>query len=469
MLKNLHLISIIIIAGIFIFLRFYKINDSFLFLNDMGRDMLVLNQWKETGKPPLSGPQTSVMAFNQSAVYFYLLYPGFLISQGNPISSVYTLGLFYLAFLLGGYYFLHQNKKIYYTFLISFLLLSIHPQYVIQGRFVWNPSFITPLIVTSVISYFLLLQKYSIKKLTTFSLSISLAVSISYSATPILMAVFIHWLLLNRQHFSKYFFGLTSSFIFINLPTIAFELRHKLFLTKSLFTKNSVEKSSLSLYSRFNEFAHFAFPSDNNLISLFFGLLIITVCIYVIFKFNNNRSSFAHLVASLYVLTTLITFAIPFPIHSHYIFGLTSLLFLLIGSLSMTTSVMLAIIISFYYLQPTKIEKYFLIAPRTYQQMSNCYSKYCSSFKQPIFVSLQSGILPFHNGPEHRYLLKKSGCTTIEIEKAANDAKYMAVVVESSKFDSKVNYYELDLFGKHREISRLTCQSNLEVVTLEKI
>lgn len=461
--------AIVLIAGIFTFLRFYNLDQSFLFQNDMGRDMKVLQEWHDTGRPPLLGPQTSVMAFNQSAVYFYLLYPGFLISSGHPISSVYTLGTFYLLFLLGGYYFLHHNKKIFNIFLISFLLLSIHPQYIIQGRFVWNPSFITPLIITSIISYYLLLQNYSLKKLIVFSFSIALAVSISYSATPILIAIFIHWLSLHRQHFTKYFSALSISFLVINLPTIAFELRHKFLLTQSMFTKNTVEKSSLSLHSRFTEFSRFTFPADNLSISLYLAIFTLLVCLFLVIKYRHKSNSFIFLIASLYLLITLITFTIPFPIHSHYIFGFTSLFFLLIGTLPQITSTLVIVVFSLFYLAPPKIEKYFTPAPRTYQQMMDCYSLYCDQFKEPTFVSLQSGLLPFHNGPEHRYLLRKAGCQTKEIEKESGSAKYMTVVVESSNFDSKVKYYELDLFGKNKEIFRLSCQPNFSVVTLEKI
>lgn len=41
--------------------------------------------------------------------------------------------------------------------------------------------------------------------------------------------------------------------------------------------------------------------------------------------------------------------------------------------------------------------------------------------------------------------------------------------IDNGIFDSKTKYYELDLFGKNKEVSRLKCQDNLEVVTLEKI
>lgn len=469
MFKKPNLTVIVIFAGIFMFLRIYKINDSLLFSNDMGRDMKVMQQWYETGKPPLLGPQTSVMPFNQSAVYFYLLFPGFLLSGGNPISSVYTLTVLYLCFLLASYYFLHKDKKLFTIVLIAFLLLSIHPQYIIQGRFVWNPSFVTPLIITAVISFYKLLESFAIKKLIAFSVSIALAVSMSYSVTPLLIAFMVLWIIASRQYFFKYFIALFISFFIINSPTVLFELRHKFLLTLSLFSKNTTHTENISLYSRYLELSRLTFPTDSQNLSLFLSIFTLLSCLFLTIKHFKNRTSLSYIVATLYLLNTIITFMTPFPIHSHYIFGFTSLFFILVGVIPKICSILIITIFSIYYLQPTRIEGYFKPAPRTYQEMSDCYLAYCNTLKEQTFVSLQSGLVPFHNGPEHRYLLKKEGCNVKDIEKESDVAKYMTVIVESSTFDTKVTYYELDLFGKHQEISRHNCQSNLQVVTLKKI
>ncbi|MFA5026122.1 MAG: hypothetical protein WC503_06465, partial [Candidatus Shapirobacteria bacterium] len=131
--------------------------------------MSVLSQWQNTGKPPLLGPQTSALAFNQSAIYFYILYPGYLISHGNPVSALYTLGFVYIFTLLLGLYLLRKDKNLTKVLLVSFSLISIHPQYINQFRFVWNPSFVTPFIISAIISFYLLTQKFSWPKMWIFS------------------------------------------------------------------------------------------------------------------------------------------------------------------------------------------------------------------------------------------------------------------------------------------------------------
>ena len=104
--------------------------------------------------PPLLGPLTSALPFNQSAVYFYLLYPGYLLFGGHPISSVFTLIIFYLIVFVFLFVFLKKNSNLATSLLITFYLISVHPQFIIQNRFVWNPSFIPPLIFVSIYSFY---------------------------------------------------------------------------------------------------------------------------------------------------------------------------------------------------------------------------------------------------------------------------------------------------------------------------
>ena len=74
--------------------------------------MLVLWDWNKTGKIPLLGPQTSALPINQSSVYFYILYPGFLLSKAQPISANYTLSFLYVVAFVAGMVLLRKEKKI---------------------------------------------------------------------------------------------------------------------------------------------------------------------------------------------------------------------------------------------------------------------------------------------------------------------------------------------------------------------
>ena len=200
-MKYIKYIIPIFLISLFLFLRFYNIKNGLFFFNDMGRDLLVLQKWQETGKPPLLGPQTSVMPFNQSAIFYYFLYPFYLFSQGSPFSALLANTFLYLSIYLTGLFVFKKNNQITDTINFCFFLICIHPQYIIQNRFVWNPSLVTPLIFISIFSFYLLLNQYSKIKLWLFSLSLALAISFSYSTIPIFLALFLYWLFFNLKKF----------------------------------------------------------------------------------------------------------------------------------------------------------------------------------------------------------------------------------------------------------------------------
>lgn len=381
----------------------------------MGRDMLVLQAWKNTGKPPLLGPQTSVLPFNQSAIYFYLLYPGFLISQGNPMSSLYTLAIVYIAAFIVGLYLLKDNSKFYKILLISFFLISIHPQYISQSRFVWNPSFVTPFVLATGISFYLLNKKFSWPKMWIFAANIAIAISLSYSVAPLLIAIFIYWLLFNRKYFTSFFIALFVSFFVLNLPTIFFEVRHNFFLTNLLFNKQSPTQAGISLPEKINSLSQFVFmlPIQKLNIALLIGFIIL--CIYLILKNIKKAVSFQFIAAFLFLLLIMLTLVTPVTVQPHYIFVFTALLFLIIGSLSNIFSGLILILFSFFYLKSSVLSIYFKEVPRTYTEMTKCFQNYCDVHHEPTFVSVESSYLPFHNGPEHRYLLRNSGCNIKDV------------------------------------------------------
>ena len=184
-MKYFKFIIPLLLISLFLFLRFYNIRDGLFFFNDMGRDLLVLQNWQLSGKPPLLGPQTSVVPFNQSSIYFYYLYVFYLITKGSVFSALFANAFLYIVIYIFGLVIFKKDSKITKIIHLSFFLICIHPQYIIQSRFVWNPSLITPFIMSAFFSFYLLIQKYSKFRLWAFSLSIATAISISYSVIPI--------------------------------------------------------------------------------------------------------------------------------------------------------------------------------------------------------------------------------------------------------------------------------------------
>lgn len=463
------LITASFLVALFLFLRFYNLDKSFFFQNDQGRDMLVLWDWKTTGKPPLLGPQTSALPINQSSLYFYFLYPGFLLSQGQPISANYTLAFFYVASLLLGIWWLKRDKKLLLILLFTFFLISIHPQYIIQNRMVWNPSFVGLFLISSLLALVRWLKDEKTMDLAVFALSAALAVSFSYSVAPVLLACLIYILFAKKKLFLKSIAAVVTSLILINITTLIFEMRHGFLITKSLFSRGISPQAAvnITIQSRVNNFINYGVSSPNSTLNILVILAAVLLVIYVLVSRKSHKIS--RELGILWLLSFVFSLLLPVQIHTHYIFGITTLMFLFLASLPIKFSLTISAIFVLIYLNPATVSKYFSPSVRSVAEMSSCFKKVCSEQTAPIFVTVQANFHPYHNGPEHRFLMKEAGCNVKYIEEPDQSANLMAVVLDGSNYiQGQTSYNELTMFGKSKEIKRYNCQPNFGVVILKK-
>ena len=78
--------------------------------------------------------------------------PAYLLTNQSPFATIYTGVIFYLAMFTFGLYYLRKNKWYQNLLIVSFFFVTIHPQFIVQNRFVWNPTFIGPLLFLSFFS-----------------------------------------------------------------------------------------------------------------------------------------------------------------------------------------------------------------------------------------------------------------------------------------------------------------------------
>lgn len=464
----------LLIAAFFLFIRLYNIQTSLLFFNDMGRDFLALLDWQETGKPPLLGPQTSAFSFNQSATYFYLLMPMYLLTGGSAFSSIYTVVVFYVLVLggLGWYLYLHR-RKLFPGFLLLCWLITLQPEIIRQNRFVWNPSFLVPFLVMA--AYVLLTQKKLINKkaIILFSVSAASAVSFSYSAIPSVFAMLVVAFFMYRKEALKLFFGTFLAGILVNLPTLAFELRHNFVLTQLLIHGQTLQQTATSWIIKLDTLGKYLI-SSNQIISAT-TLILLVMAVYFSYRYFQNNQKIEQkrslsISFSIFMFSLILILILPMNIESHYIFGILTLLLLTVAYLKKPWALLVTIWLSVWWLQPMQLQKYFQPARRTVSDLQSCYQQYCSTHPESLYVSMQSGILPYHNAPEHRYFMRQAGCRVLNIEETQDQSDTMAVVVDDSLYEhGKTAYNELTLFGTSEVADELNCQDNLQVFTLKRM
>lgn len=465
--KLLIVIFSVLVVSIFIFTRLYNIKNGLFFFNDLGRDADVLYTWQKTGKPPLLGPQTSALPINQSPVYFYWLMIFYLLIRSNPIYSILAYLVFYLTIFFFGIIVFKKNNKLIGLWLGSYFLMAIDPQYIIQSRYVWNPSFASPFILLSI---FFLYQSINKKKTTKVFLSaffLSGAIAFSFSIAPLFLVYLIFLIFYDKEKIIKFLFSFIISLVFFFLPVIFFELRHNFLLTTSLLFKSYPKQQDLDFFIKFNSLSNYLLGTQY----LIFNKIILTILFsYSFYQFLKNKEkpkiSFFYF---LFFTLIILTFIIPITVQAHYIFAISVILFLILFFEKKLVNLIILFILCFFYLLQIITGDYFKNSPRTYNQINQCFHQFCQTFKKPIYVSAVSNFHPYHYGPEHRYLLKKNGCLVKNIEENQMSTDTMMVVLDSADFNENVSYYELDLFGPYQKIKKHYCRPNFGYVLIRRL
>lgn len=461
-----YLLTFLLIS-LFLGLTFYNISSSLFFQNDIGRDFLVLYDWSTTGKIPLLGPQNSAIPFNQSAVYFYLLYPFFLLSKMSYFSTLFANAFIYLFCLLFGLK-IAQEVKLKYSYLAVFGLMILHPLIIGQNRYVWNPSLVPPFLMLAILGYILLLKGWAYPRLLVLSISLALAVSMSYSVIPVFMMMGVLAVATNRKYWWQVITAFLASLLLVNLPTVIFELRHSFLLTSSLIHGTITSGQSMSFSDNLQALLNYGFYGDrfNNLMLTIF-LMSLAYTIYLIQQRDQVKLRLSLLI--LFIGSLVIYLLQPVGLKDYYLLGLLVEAMFIIGSLPRKVFWPICLVYAGIWIQSGNINKYFYPAIRTVDQLDSCFVQVCQQIKEPVFLTVQASFHPYHVGPEFRYIAKKQGCDVKYLETDPAGASKMIVVADQSTYQSgKTDYLELRQFGPATLEKTISCQGNVNVSLIKK-
>lgn len=236
---------LLLLVGVFLWTRLYRLPETFDLFGDSARDLLELAEWRTTLKPPLLGPHTSAISFNQSAWYFYYLFPFYVVSGQSLYTSqiaiiVWYLGWLYAGFRYGEKYGLAQDKLI-----LLWAIIVFHPFVVAQTRTVWNPSMVLPLMLAAlVVELWWLTHVPSKKQIFFWALCVMFAVGFSYSVIPAVGLMVIAGLLLLKKYRLWLLTSLFAAVVLVNIGTIGYEFKYHFLLTKNLPNQQVLQTSS---------------------------------------------------------------------------------------------------------------------------------------------------------------------------------------------------------------------------------
>jgi len=224
--SNLILLAILII---FLFFRFYQINQRVQFDWDQERDAQVAKEIL-SGHLTLLGPRVlGPDKFFLAPYFYYLLAPFYLLANLHPRAIIYFLLFYNLVFFVLTYLVLKKSFS-RQTALIFLLLWSVNKAAIVADVIAWNPI-VVPILVIILLGI--------LKKPNWFYLGILLSVGINFhfqAGFLAVLAVIFLFLSLNKKVNFRSVLTSFSGFSLPFFPLILFDLRHN-FLNTKLFIR----------------------------------------------------------------------------------------------------------------------------------------------------------------------------------------------------------------------------------------
>lgn len=217
-----------------VFLRTWNIENFLYFIYDQGRDAFVFEQMSQ-GDWKLTGPTSGVAGFYLGPLWYYVGYPGYLLSQGNVIGfSLWYIMIACLALPL--YWFI--SRKLFTNNLyagICAVLLGFVPSSIWGSTFIWNPLLSLPLMSFALICFWYARNSRVALGLGFLSVALTLQSEFAYAVffLPTLY-ILIPWF---RKKFHVFDFLIAAVAVGITLlPQLLFELKNNWVMTKSIFS-----------------------------------------------------------------------------------------------------------------------------------------------------------------------------------------------------------------------------------------
>lgn len=225
-----NLIFIITLLGLF--LRFYKIEQNFIFSGEVGHNLLVIKNAYITKQIPLLGPPTSHPWLYFGPLYYWIYGPVLIFSNFNPLSHAYFGAVISAFMIIFNFITIKRlfNEKVA---TLSSFLIAVSPLCLEFSRFGRFFSIVSLLVYPFLYCLYEILER---KRNLFLQLGLLFGAMFSFHFTPLMLVPF----MVSSFTFKRYkpkinniCLFLLGSFITMS-PFFIYDLTHNLFMTKSV-------------------------------------------------------------------------------------------------------------------------------------------------------------------------------------------------------------------------------------------
>lgn len=229
----LKIIFFLIIAFNLILASWYFLHGDLYFHSDIARDFMLLHEL-ETKKLILIGARTGAAGVYHGVFWYYLMFPSYYLSRGNPVVVGWFWIFLVVLFLIGSFQVakrLFDQKTAYlYTLLISsFVIFQTRALAHTDGTWLLSPFFLFFFAKYN--------QTLKAKYLAVSVLLLGLLIHLELVVGIPLFFLTLIWIILLQLKIKKPLHLLTFFLILLPLSTyIFFELRHNFFQIRSILS-----------------------------------------------------------------------------------------------------------------------------------------------------------------------------------------------------------------------------------------
>lgn len=345
---------IIIVLALALFLRLYNLSSTVTFLEDEGRDLLIMHRMIDQGRPVLLGPQTSTGNMYLGPLYYYLVTPSLFLAKMNPLGPVIFIALtgvltVWLLYRFGKDWF---GK---WVGLATALMYAILPLPVSFTRNSWNPN-LAPLFALLIIwSLVQIIEKKSasFKNFLLLGIFAGALIQMHYMALLFLVGVGASLVIYLRKSIPTLLKGIATiilGFALSLLPFIIFEIRNDFVNTRAItrFVEAKEEHNiryslPLSLWSNkvtmtttrlmASLFGRDSLTPDprRTMVSIVIALVILGG-LFSHYKRSDESSQIYRLIFILFIIPLTLTGIYQENIHLHYLGFFFPLIYLLVAA-----------------------------------------------------------------------------------------------------------------------------------------
>lgn len=351
-LRKHYLIILVLIVALF--LRLYNLSATVTFLEDEGRDLLIMNRMIDTHLPVLLGPQTSTGSMYLGPLYYYIVTPALFLAKLNPLGPIIFIALtgVFTVWLL---YKVASKWFGKFAGICTALMYAILPLPVTFTRNSWNPNLapVFSLLITWYLVKIIEEKEYTFKNFFLLGIFSGALIQMHYMALLFIAGIGLSLILYLRKSLGSLAKGVVFAglgFILILSPFIAFEVRNNFVNTRAITRFIEAKEEHNIRYSLpASLFVSKVTATTTRLLSSQFGRdsltidpiripIAISVVFIILFGFfstfrsSDKMSRIYKIIFTLFIVPLLFTGIYQENIHLHYLGFFFPLTYILVSS-----------------------------------------------------------------------------------------------------------------------------------------